>query len=72
MAASFLNIKTWPVNAIIINELYIYTIGNFNDINFAKKLRDEAILLGISDSFISVYKDGKKLYGTEATQYLNK
>jgi hypothetical protein len=72
VAASFLNIKTWPVNAIIINELYIYTIGNFNDINFAKKLRDEAILLGISDSFISVYKDGKKLYGTEATQYLNK
>jgi len=72
VAASFLNIKTWPVNAIIINELYIYTIGNFSDINFAKKLRDEAILLGISDSFISVYKDGKKLYGIEATQYLNK
>lgn len=72
VAASFLNIKTWPVNAIIINELYIYTIGNFNDINFAKKLRDEAILLGISDSFISVYKDGRKLYGMEATQYLNK
>ena len=72
VAVSFLNIKTWPVNAIIINELYIYTIGNFNDINFAKKLRDEAILLGISDSFISVYKDGRKLYGIEATQYLNK
>ena len=72
MANKFLNIKIWPVKNVSINNLYIYTIGNFNDISFAKKLRDEAISLGISDAYITVYKNGKKLYGAEATEYLSK
>lgn len=72
VAAKFLNIKTWPVNNIVLNALYIYTIGNFNGVSFAKKLRDEAVSVGISDAYITVYKDGKKLYGNEATSYLSK
>ncbi|MBI3519429.1 MAG: hypothetical protein HY062_08755 [Bacteroidetes bacterium] len=28
--------------------------------------------VGITDAYITVYKDGKKLYGAEATQYLSK
>lgn len=72
VAAKFMNIKTWPVNHMVINGLYIYTIGNFTTPAFAKKLKDEAVSLGITDAFITVYKDGKKLYGAEAVQYLNK
>lgn len=72
VAARFMNIKTWPVNNLVINGLFIYTIGNFNGMAFAKKLKEEAVSLGISDAFITVYKDGKKLYGAEALQYLNK
>lgn len=72
VAAKFLNIKTWPVKTYQINGLYIYTIGNFVSSSFAKKLKDEAVSLGITDAFITVYKDGKKLYGAEATQNLNK
>jgi hypothetical protein len=72
VASRFMNIKTWPVNHVMINGLYIYTIGNFNAPAFAQKLKDEAIALGIADAFVTVYKDGKKLYGAEALQYLNK
>jgi hypothetical protein len=72
VASKFLSIKTWPVNNVVINGLYIYTFGNFTGVSFAKKLRDEAVSFGITDAFITVYKDGKKLYGAEATQYLNK
>lgn len=72
VASKFMNIKTWPVNHMVINGLYIYTIGNFTAPAFAKKLKDEAVSLGITDAFITVYKDGKKLYGAEAVQYLNK
>ena len=72
MANKFLNIKIWSVKNVTINNLFIYTIGNFNSMSFAKKLRDEAISLGISDAYITVYKDGKKLYGAEATEYLSK
>jgi hypothetical protein len=71
VASKFLNIKTWPVNNVVINGLYIYTIGNFTGISFAKKLKDEAISVGITDAFITVYKDGKKLYGAEAARYLS-
>ncbi len=71
VASKFLNIKTWPVNNNAINGLYIYSIGNFTASSFAKKLRDEAVSVGITDAFIVVYKDGKKLYGAEATSYLN-
>lgn len=72
IAAKFSNIKTWPIKNTVINGLYIYTIGNFNAVNFAKKLRDEAVSLGINDAFITVYKDGKKLYGAAANEYLSK
>jgi hypothetical protein len=72
VASKFLNIKTWPVQNVVINGLYIYTIGNFTAASFAKKLKDEAISVGINDAFITVYKDGKKLYGAEATQYLSR
>lgn len=72
VASKFLNIKTWPVQNVVINGLYIYTIGNFTAASFAKKLKDEAISVGISDAYITVYKDGKKLYGAEATQYLTR
>ena len=72
VASKFLNIKTWPVQNVVINGLYIYTIGNFTAASFAKKLKDEAVALGINDAFITVYKDGKKLYGAEATQYLSR
>ena len=72
VAAKFSSIKNWPVNNVVINGLYIYTFGNFNAASFAKKLRDEAVALGITDAFVTVYKDGKKLYGAEALQYLNR
>lgn len=72
VAARFLNIKTWPVDNKVVNGLYIYTIGNFVGTAFAKKLKDEAISVGITDAFITVYKDGKKLYGQEASQYLGR
>ena len=72
VASKFLNIKTWPVKNVIINGLYIYSIGNFTSAGFAKRLKEEAISLGITDAYITVYKDGKKLYGTEATQYLTR
>lgn len=72
VASKFLNIKTWPVQNVVINSLYIYTIGNFTAASFAKKLKDEAISVGIIDAYITVYKDGKKIYGAEATQYLSR
>lgn len=72
VASRFMNIKTWPVNNVMLNGLYIYTIGSFNAPAFAKKLKDEAVALGITDAFVTAYKDGKKLYGAEALQYLNK
>lgn len=72
VASKFLNIKTWPVQNVVINGLYIYTIGNFSGLEFAKKLKEEAISIGIQDAYITVYKDGKKLYGAESLQYLNR
>lgn len=72
VASKFLNIKTWPVDAKFVNGLYIYTVGNFTDAKFAKQLRDEVIGLGVTDAFISVYQNGKKLYGQEASNYLNR
>jgi hypothetical protein len=72
VASKFLNIKTWPVQNVVINGLYIYTIGNFTAASFAKKLRDEAVSLGITDAYVTVYKDGKKLYGADAAQYMSR
>jgi hypothetical protein len=72
VAAKFISIKTWPVENKQINGLFIYNIGNFSDAKFAKTLKADAVTAGITDAFITVYRDGKKLYGTEAAQYLNR
>lgn len=63
-------IKDWPVEHKYINRLFIYNVGNFADKQNAQKLREQMISIGIVDAFISVYKDGKKLFGEEANQYL--
>ncbi|MCX8080008.1 MAG: hypothetical protein N3F09_02085 [Bacteroidia bacterium] len=63
-------IKNWPVEYKYINRLFIYNVGNFSDKQNAQKLKDEMVNLGIVDAFITVYKDGKKLFGEEANQYL--
>jgi hypothetical protein len=72
IAANFSKINTWPVENKLINALYIYTVGNFTDVKFAKQLKDQMIGLGIGDAFVSVYQNGKKLSYAEAAQYLNR
>lgn len=72
IAANFQKIQIWPVENKLINALYIYTVGNFTDAKFAKQLRDQMVALGITDAFVSVYQNGKKLYGAEAAPYLNR
>ena len=70
VAEKFSSIKTWPVEYKLTNGLYIYNIGNFTDAKFAKTLKDQAVSIGISDAFITVYKNGQKLYGAEASSLL--
>lgn len=72
IAANFQKIKEWPVDNKLINALYIYTVGNFTDVKFAKQLKDQMIGLGIGDAFVSVYQNGKKLSYAESQQYLNR
>ncbi len=72
VAAKFSAIKAWPVENKLINGLYIYNIGNFTDAKFAKTLKEQAVSIGITDAFITVYKDGKKVYGAEAAALLNR
>ena len=72
VANSFMKIKNWPISANQVNGLYIYTVGSFVDAKSARPLLEEAKANGISDAFITVYKDGKKLYGAEASSYLNR
>ncbi|MBL7917439.1 MAG: hypothetical protein JNM96_03520, partial [Bacteroidia bacterium] len=72
VAAKFNSVKNWPIENKVLNGLYLYNIGNFTDAKFAKQLKEEAISLGITDAFITVYKDGKKLFGQEAASYINK
>jgi len=71
VAERFNKISTWPVEYKYINQLFIYNVGNFADKANAQKLRQEIINLGIPDAFITVYKDGKKLFGEEARSYLS-
>ena len=66
VAARFSAIKNWPIENKQINSLFIYNIGNFTDARFAKSLKEQAVSIGITDAFITVYKDGKKVYGSEA------
>ncbi len=70
-AAKYFKIKDWPIEVHYINGLYIYTVGNFIGAKYAAKLRNQMVELGISDAFITVYKDNKKLFGYEALKYLN-
>ena len=72
IAETWLKVKTWPVKYIQANDLYLYTVGSFTEARFAQKLRGDVINLGITDAFITVFKDGKKLYGAEAQKYLNR
>jgi len=69
---TWLKVKTWPVNNLQVNDLYIYTVGSFTEARFAQKLKDEVVSIGITDAFITVFKDGKKLYGNEAQKYLTR
>ena len=71
VAGNFMKIKTWPIKYLRVNDLFVYTIGSFTDVKNAKKLQQEAVSNGITDAFITVFKDGKKLFGTEAGKYLN-
>ncbi len=70
IVAKYLTIKIWPVEYKVINSLFIYNIGNFTEAKNAETLKNEAIRLGIADAFITVYKDGKKVYGAEATNMM--
>ncbi|MDI1354717.1 MAG: hypothetical protein PSX36_07355 [bacterium] len=70
IAAKFLSIKTWPVENKQINALYIYNVGNFSEVKFARNLRDELKTLGMTDAYITVYRDGRKIYGVEAENLL--
>lgn len=72
IAAKFSAIKTWPIENKQINTLFIYNIGNFTEPKFAKALKDEVVKLGINDAFITVYRDGVKLYGTDAASLLSR
>jgi hypothetical protein len=70
VATKFSSIRTWPVDNKQINGLFIYNIGNFSERRFASDLKDEANSVGIEDAFITVYRDGRKLYGAEAEAYM--
>ncbi|MBL7932619.1 MAG: hypothetical protein JNL60_11995, partial [Bacteroidia bacterium] len=70
VAAKFSAIKSWPVENKRINGLFIYNVGNFSELKFAKQLKDELVALGITDAFLTVYNDGTKLYGAAAESYL--
>ncbi|HWY37873.1 MAG TPA: hypothetical protein VNY73_04900, partial [Bacteroidia bacterium] len=72
IANNWLKVKTWPIKYILVNDLYLYTVGSFTEAKFAKQLKTEIVGLGISDAFVTVFRDGKKLYGAEAAQYLNR
>ncbi len=72
VAAKFLTIKTWPIENLSSNGLYIYSIGNFVGATFAKKLKEEVKALGISDAFVTVYRDGVKLSSAEAAALINR
>ncbi|GIV27469.1 MAG: hypothetical protein KatS3mg027_1283 [Bacteroidia bacterium] len=71
IADKYFKIKNWPIDVHYINGLYIYTVGNFVGAKYAAKLREEVVALGITDAFITVYQDDKKLFGYEAMKYMN-
>jgi len=72
IADTWLKLKTWPIKYIVVNNLYLYTVGSFTEARFAEKLRAEVLALGMNGAFITVFKDGKKLSATEAQTYLTR
>ena len=70
--ANFLKIKSWPIQTLALNDLYLYTVGNFIDGKSARVLLRQVYDLGITDAFISVFNDGKKLSGEEARNMINR
>jgi len=70
-AEKYFKIKDWPIEVHYINGLYIYTVGNFVSAKYAAKLREQVVSYGITDAFITVYKNNKKLFGYEALKYMN-
>lgn len=60
VANKFMAIKNWPIENIKINGLFIYSVGNFTEPKFAQALKEEAIRAGVTDAFITIYKDGIK------------
>ncbi len=72
VAANFMKIQTWPVEYKQINGLFIYNVGNFSNAAAAKTLKNELVQLGISDAFVVVYRDGRKIYGAEASTLLSR
>lgn len=72
VALKFSEIKSWPVENKQVNGLFIYNIGNFSAPSFAKALKEEVVKIGITDAFITVYRNGIKLYGTEAASLMSR
>ena len=72
IADTWLKVKTWPIKYVQINDIYLYTIGSFTEARFAQKLKDEVVSLGITDAFITVFKDGIKLPPAETQKYLSR
>jgi hypothetical protein len=72
VAANFMKIKTWPVEYKQINGLFVYNVGNFSNAAAAKALKNELVQLGITDAFVVVYRDGRKIYGAEASTLLSR
>lgn len=70
MVNLFNQIKNWPVDYKIVNGLYVYTAGNFSSGKSALSLRDEIKAIGLQDAYLTVYRDGNKLSGTEAEELL--
>lgn len=69
---NWLKIKNWPIKSQAVNGLYLYTVGSFTEAKFAQQLRQEVYNMGITDAFMVVYKDGRKLSAAEAAPYMNR
>jgi len=68
----FSRISDLKIDKQQINNLFVYSAGSFNNLNEAKPALDIIKQKGIDDAFISVYKNGKKLYGEEAAKLLRR
>jgi cell division septation protein DedD len=71
-ANNWMKVKTWPIKWTLTGDLYIYTVGSFSEPSFARQLRQEIMSYGITDAFVVVFKDGKRLSFAEAAPYINR